>query len=126
MISVIVPALNEEKDLGSCLKALSRQKVDEDYETIVVDGGSGDGTVRVAEEIADLVISQSSRGIGGARRDGAAAACGEKLAFTDADTIVSPDWMREISSNPTARTISCSQSPQMRTCSPMSSFSRSW
>jgi len=99
MISVIVPALNEEKTLGECLRRLSAQRVDEDCEIIVVDGGSEDGTVSVAKECADLVISQKSRGIGGARRDGAAVANGGKLAFTDADTIVSPDWLQSISLN---------------------------
>ncbi len=99
MISVIVPALNEEKDLEACLRRLSCQSVEEDYEVIVVDGGSEDGTVCLAEEHADLVISQNSRGIGGARRDGAAAASGDKLAFTDADTLVSTEWLSEISSN---------------------------
>lgn len=99
MISVIVPALNEEKDLEACLRRLSCQRVDEDYEIIVVDGGSKDGTVCLAEKHADLIISQNSRGIGGARRDGAKAASGDKLAFTDADTLVSPEWLSEISSN---------------------------
>ncbi len=99
MISVIVPALNEEKDLGACLRRLSCQSVEEDYEVIVVDGGSEDGTVCLAEEHADLVVSQNSKGIGGARRDGAAAASGDKLAFTDADTLVSTKWLSEISSN---------------------------
>ena len=99
MISVIVPALNEEKNLEACLRRLSCQSVEEDYEMIVVDGGSEDGTVCLAEEHADLVISQNSRGIGGARRDGAAVASGDKLAFTDADTLVSPEWLSEISSN---------------------------
>ncbi len=99
MISVIVPALNEAKNLGACLEALACQRPEEDFEIIVVDGGSSDGTVLLAEKNADLVISQKSRGIGGARRDGAAAAHGDKLAFTDADTIVSPEWLQEISSN---------------------------
>ncbi len=99
MISVIVPALNEQKDLGACLKALLGLCVEEDYEIIVVDGGSEDGTVSLAEEHVDLVVSQKSRGIGGARRDGAAAASGDRLAFTDADTLVSLDWLSEISSN---------------------------
>lgn len=99
MISVIVPALNEEKDLGACLRRLSCQCVKEDYEIIVVDGGSKDCTVSLAKKHAELVIPQKSRGIGGARRDGAAAARGDKLAFTDADTLVSPEWLSEISSN---------------------------
>jgi glycosyltransferase involved in cell wall biosynthesis len=99
VISVIVPALNEEKELEVCLSALSLQQPEENYEVIVVDGGSTDGTLSIAENYAERVIIQKSRGIGGARRDGAKIASGDKLAFTDADTVVSPDWLKIISSN---------------------------
>ncbi|HNL86302.1 MAG TPA: glycosyltransferase, partial [Methanoregulaceae archaeon] len=45
MISVIVPAYNEEKNIGMCLQSLSRQTIPRDsYEIIVVDGGSKDRT----------------------------------------------------------------------------------
>jgi glycosyltransferase involved in cell wall biosynthesis len=99
VISVIVPALNEEKELKASLQALCGQRCSEGYEIIVVDGGSKDGTVSLAEKYADRVIPQVSRGIGGARRDGAAAASGDKLAFTDADTVVCAEWLQNISTN---------------------------
>ncbi len=100
MISVIVPTLNEAQSIGPCLRSLSRQSLDRrDYEVIVVDGGSSDGTVSIAQGLADRVIMQRGRGIGGARRDGALAAVGEILAFTDADTNVSYCWLEEVQLN---------------------------
>jgi glycosyltransferase involved in cell wall biosynthesis len=100
VISVIVPALNEEDQIEACLSALEDQSLArENYEIIVVDGGSKDSTAQKAEERADKVIEQSSLGIGGARRDGAYAASGEILAFTDADTVVSRRWLEVVSGN---------------------------
>jgi len=55
MISVIVPALNEGESIASCLSSLVSQRYD-DYELIVVDGGSSDGAVGLAENYADKVI----------------------------------------------------------------------
>jgi glycosyltransferase involved in cell wall biosynthesis len=99
MISVIVPALNEESGIEACLRSISKQKPSEDYEVIVVEGGSHDRTAFIAKEYADNVVLQKSPGIGGARRDGAEAAVGGKLAFTDADTIASDSWLEAVSSN---------------------------
>lgn len=99
MISVILPALNEESKIKDCLESILKQNISEGCEVIVVDGGSEDGTASIASELADKVVKQSSPGIGGARRDGADAALGDKLAFTDADTVVSEEWLRAISSN---------------------------
>jgi glycosyltransferase involved in cell wall biosynthesis len=99
VISVILPALNEELGIEACLRSILEQSPSEDYEVIVVDGGSEDCTASIACELADKVVMQRSSGIGGARKDGANAASGEKLAFTDADTIVSEGWLKAISSN---------------------------
>jgi glycosyltransferase involved in cell wall biosynthesis len=99
VISVILPALNEEWGIEACLRSISEQGPSEDYEVVVVDGGSQDRTASIACELADKVVIQTSPGIGGARRDGAKAATGDKLAFTDADTIVSEGWLEAISSN---------------------------
>lgn len=64
MISVIVPAYNEEQNIGTCLDSLSRQTIPRDsYEIIVVDGGSKDRT-RGAGEYADLVFIQTSKKVG--------------------------------------------------------------
>jgi glycosyltransferase involved in cell wall biosynthesis len=99
VISVILPALNEELGIEACLRSIARQNSSEDYEIIVVDGGSEDSTVSISLEYADKVVKQRSPGIGGARRDGAKIASGDKLAFTDADSIVSENWLMTVSSN---------------------------
>ena len=53
MISVILPALNEELGIEACLRSISEQSSPEDYEVVVVDGGSQDRTPSIAYELAD-------------------------------------------------------------------------
>ncbi|WOX56223.1 glycosyltransferase [Methanoculleus palmolei] len=97
MISVIVPALNEEATILDCLESLVAQSIPRGtYEIIVVDGGSSDRTREYAKPVADRVISQKRAGIGGARGDGAEAANGDILVFTDADTRHPPAWLETI------------------------------
>jgi len=95
MISVIVPALNEEKYIVPCLKSLTNQSYKGEYEIIVVDGGSTDKTVEIAEKFADKIIV-CSRSVGAARNYGAKVSSGEILAFIDSDTIASPHWLSAI------------------------------
>jgi glycosyltransferase involved in cell wall biosynthesis len=97
MISVVVPTYNEEKNIESCLVALTKQTIPRDaYEIIVVDGGSKDRTTEIAAKYADKVMQQVSHGVGGARNDGAMAAKGEIVATTDADCIPDEDWLETI------------------------------
>jgi len=97
MISVVIPTYNEEKNIEACLKAMTSQTLPrEEYEVIIVDYKSKDNTCKIAEEYADKVIQQKSKGVGGARNDGAAASRGEIIATTDADVIVPKDWLEKI------------------------------
>lgn len=97
MISVIVPAYNEEANISACLESLSRQTLPRnEYEIIVVDGDSRDKTREIAGLWADLVFIQTSRKVGGARNDGAMQAEGDIIATTDADCIIPPDWIERI------------------------------
>lgn len=88
--SVVVPAYEEADTLGRALAALSGQ----DAEVVVVAGGT-DGTAEVAaaHEAVDLVVRDEGRGPGAARNRGASKASGDVLLFTDADTVVPPDWV---------------------------------
>ncbi len=97
MISVVVPAYNEEENITACLESLNRQTLPRtEYEIIVVDGNSKDRTRELAAPLADLVFIQTSERVGGARNDGAMRAKGEIVAFTDADSIIPPDWLERI------------------------------
>ena len=94
MISVIIPTYNEEKNIERCLKALNKQTIPrENYEIIVVDGQSKDRTIQIAQNYADKVFQQKSKGVGGARNDGVRAATGEIIDTTDADCIPSSEWL---------------------------------
>jgi len=97
VISVVVPAYNEEENITACLESLNRQTLPRtEYEIIVVDGNSKDRTRELAAPLADLVFIQASARVGGARNDGAMRARGEILATTDADCILPPDWLERI------------------------------
>lgn len=94
MISVVIPAYNEEKRIKRSLEALSHQTVPrDDYELIVVDGGSHDKTCEIARDYADMVFVQESDRVAGARNDGFRRARSNLVATTDADSIVASDWV---------------------------------
>jgi len=90
VISFIVPAYNEERLLGSALRAIheAARSIGELYEIIVADDASTDRTVAVAAEHGARVISVANRQIAATRNAGARQACGELLVFVDADTVV--------------------------------------
>ncbi|MDO9550475.1 MAG: glycosyltransferase [Methanoregula sp.] len=97
MISVIIPAYNEEATIQRCLSALSNQTVPRSsYELIVVDGNSSDRTREIAAEYADIVFIQESERVSGARNDGFRRAKYDIVATTDADSIAAPDWIEQI------------------------------
>jgi len=83
-LSVVIPVLNESHALPSLLAQL-RQQEGVRLETIVVDGGSDDGTVERARECGARVLT-SAPGRGVQMNTGAAAARGEFLLFLHADS----------------------------------------
>ena len=84
-VSVIIPTLNEESCLGRTLDRLREHRL---HEIIVVDGGSTDGTRRLAAAEARLVVSRPGRAC--QMNAGAAAASGDVLLFLHADC-----WLEE-------------------------------
>lgn len=86
-ISVIIPALNEEKYIERCLRSIARQDLPrERYEIIVVDGGSVDRTWEIAGRYADKLLLSDKQGIGYQQNLGAKMARGDLLVFVHADT----------------------------------------
>lgn len=95
MISVIIPTLNAERTLADCLSALVPAVVDGlVQEAIVVDGGSTDATVAIAEAAGTHFLSAPT-GRGLQLEVGAAHARGNWLLFLHADTVLEPDWPEE-------------------------------
>src|ERR1700746_3827499 len=65
-----------------------------DYEVIVVNDGSRDRTLEIAERYPYCrIISQPNKGLSAARNVGAEAATGEIVAYTDSDCVADPDWL---------------------------------
>jgi rSAM/selenodomain-associated transferase 2 len=90
MISVIIPALNEEAYVRSCLEAIRQE--DDTCEIIVVDGGSADRTIEIAEGFQGVKVLRTDRGRGLQMNAGASSASGEALLFLHADTILQRGW----------------------------------
>ncbi len=91
-ISVIIPVLNEAEGLGQLLPYLKEiQRTSAVCETIVVDGGSTDGSREAARRLGAIVLRS---GCGRARQmnAGARAALGEILYFLHADSIPPPGF----------------------------------
>jgi len=96
MISVVVPALNEQDYIARCLNSLAQQDYPGRFEIIVVDNGSIDSTAAIAGSLGARVIHQPRKGIARARHSGFLAARGQIIASTDADTTVPGDWLSRI------------------------------
>jgi GT2 family glycosyltransferase len=94
LISVVIVNWNRCRFLHACLTSLARQAGAE-FETIVVDNGSSDGSAQMAEaEFGARVIRNSvNRGFCAANNQGIAAARGEFVALLNNDAEVSPGWL---------------------------------
>ncbi len=87
-VSVVVPAYNEARNLPIVLSALPEGL----HEVILVDGGSSDDTVAVAQRLRPdiVVVQQSRRGKGNALAAGFSASTGEYIVMIDADGSMDP------------------------------------
>ncbi|MBL8566543.1 MAG: TIGR04283 family arsenosugar biosynthesis glycosyltransferase [Hyphomicrobiaceae bacterium] len=92
MISVIIPTLNADERFAACLTALVPAAVEGVVrEVIVVDAGSTDHTLKIADQAGvDVVVSEAGRGL--QLRAGARRARQPWLLFLHADTVLSPGW----------------------------------
>ena len=102
-LSIIVPVYNAEKWLRRCVDSLLNQDLPrEDYEIILVDDGSADGTPMICDEYqaahAGLVrvIHQPNSGVSMARNAALDAAVGDYVIFVDADDYIESNCLKEV------------------------------
>jgi glycosyltransferase involved in cell wall biosynthesis len=95
LVSIIIPAYNEEQFLPGCLESISSMDFPKHlYEVIVVDNGSTDSTREIAASFNCLVLCDPLSRVSGLRNLGARHAQGQILAFVDADCLVTRDWLK--------------------------------
>ena len=100
--TVIVPVYNESCGIKKALEALVVQSFPRDkYEIVAVDNGSTDETPQIVARMSKqypglikLVFERQTQGSYAARNQGIQAAKGDILAFTDADCVPTPDWLK--------------------------------
>ncbi|HKD78138.1 MAG TPA: glycosyltransferase [Candidatus Angelobacter sp.] len=97
-VSIIIPALNEEKMIGRCLTSLTTLDFARNhFEVILVDNGSRDRTIEIAQSFQDRldlrILEKTGVRISGLRNLGAQSARGEIVAFLDADCLAPKEWL---------------------------------
>lgn len=102
MISIIVPVYRVEKYISGCIKSIIEQ-TEKNFELIVVDDGSPDCSSEIAEKILSdswltnyHIIHTENRGVSAARNVGIKAAKGEFVIMVDADDILAPCFLEDM------------------------------
>ena len=101
LLSVVIPAFNEEDILGASLERIKQALREDcrdglDWEIVVCDNNSTDSTADVARAAGARVVSETLNQISRARNTGAAAAQGDWLLFIDADSYPSTELVEEV------------------------------
>ncbi len=100
LISVVVPVYNAEKFLEKTVASIQAQ-TDRDFEILLVDDGSGDGSLALCrrlekEDSRIRVIHQENQGVSAARNAGVREAKGEWISFVDSDDLLYPEMLASL------------------------------
>lgn len=94
-VSIIIPIYNAEANLKRCIDSVLKQDF-EDFELILMDDGSKDGSGSICDEYAKkderiIVVHKQNSGVSDTRNQAIALAKGEYLQFLDSDDWITPD-----------------------------------
>jgi hypothetical protein len=97
-VSVVVPAFNVRRFIGECIQSVRAQTL-ADWECVVIDDGSTDGTSAAVEAISDArvrLVQQPQQGVSTARNTGLRHASGRYLLFLDGDDLLHRDALARL------------------------------
>jgi rhamnosyltransferase len=95
-LSVVIPALNEEKTLEQTLSSINKQQTTHDVEIVIVDSYSKDKTLEIAKRFTDKIFFTPPGIIAVARQKGTLEAQGTIVISACADTVYDPCWLEEL------------------------------
>ncbi|MFC1851613.1 glycosyltransferase [candidate division CSSED10-310 bacterium] len=96
-VSIIIPVYNGETTLKACLDSLlNLDYPSSELDIILVDDGSSDSTPQIGKQFQVRLLTTAHEGPSTARNLGIKHAQGDFVAFTDADCIVDPQWIKEL------------------------------
>lgn len=99
-LSVIVPVFNTEAYVGKCIDSILDQQTAFEYEVIVIDDGSTDGSARILGQYANdprvTVVRIANGGVALARNEGLRRARGKYVMFVDSDDYLPPDCIETL------------------------------
>lgn len=103
-LSILIAAYNIEKFIKKCVESCFEKTLVDDYEIIVINDGSEDGTLDILEslrtEISNLrIITRENSGLGATRNIGIQEARGEYIWIIDGDDFVSDGFIKKLFSN---------------------------
>ena len=103
MISVVIPSYNSHSTIKECIRALLNQNVKVNYEIIVVDNASSDGSLELAKKILSksnkkyiLIKNSSNVGYCLGNNIGIKHSKGEYIAIINPDIILEKDWLKKL------------------------------
>jgi glycosyltransferase involved in cell wall biosynthesis len=95
-VSFVIPVFNGSATLDACLSSILQQKTTLNFEVIVVDNNSSDGSEQIASRYPVRVLRESAQGRSPARNRGVREAQGEWIGFIDCDVVLDPKWLEEM------------------------------
>ncbi len=96
IVSIVIPAYNEEEDIDGCVRTLVKQNY-KPLEIIFVDDGSKDKTLEILRKYKSIkILKQDHKGPGAARNFGVSKSKGEIIVFVDADMEFNEDYIEKL------------------------------
>lgn len=93
VVSVVIPAWNEERNILSCIASLAKSKTSVPFEILLVNNNSTDRTQEIIDKLDVRSVFQAQPGTGPARQLGQEHALGEYILTGDADCIYPEKWV---------------------------------